>query len=150
MANVASVFDLVSPKFCIQELNAVQKEAIIQFMEKQRDVFINLPVGFGKSLIYQALPLVFDAMRGEGHIAVISPLVSLMKDQIQKLKNLGISAVTLSDFEEEDAKAVEKGVFSLVYESPEAFLKIARWRQMLTSYVYRQSWVQLQSMRLMS
>ena len=150
MANVASVFDLVSQKFCIQELNAVQKEAIIQFMEKQRDVFINLPVGFGKSLIYQALPLVFDAMRGEGHIAVISPLVSLMKDQIQKLKNLGISAVTLSDFEEEDAKAVEKGVFSLVYESPEAFLKIARWRQMLTSYVYRQSCVQLQWMRLMS
>ena len=90
MANVASVFDLVSQKFCIQELNAVQKEAIIQFMEKQRDVFINLPVGFGKSLIYQALPLVFDAMRGEGHIAVvISPLVSLMKDQVQKLKILG-------------------------------------------------------------
>ena len=90
MANVASGFDLVSQKFCIQELNAVQKEAIIQFMEKQRDVFINLPTGFGKSLIYQALPLVFDAMRGEGHIAVvISPLVSLMKDQVQKLKILG-------------------------------------------------------------
>ena len=151
MANVASVFDLVSQKFCIQELNALQKEAIVQFVEKQRNLFINLPIGFGKSLIYQALSLVFDAMRGEGHIAVvISPLISLMKDQVQKLKNLGISAVTLSDIEEEDAKAVEKGVFSLVYESPEAFLKIARWRQMLTSDVYRQSCVQLQSMRLMS
>lgn len=138
MTNVAAVFDLVSQKFCIRELNAFQKEAIIQFVEKQRDVFINLPTGFGKSLIYQALPLVFDAMHGEGHIVVVvSPLVSLMKDQVQKLRNLGISAVTLSDIEEEDAKAVEKGVFSVVYGSPEAFLKIARWRKLLTSDVYR-------------
>ena len=124
IANVAAVFDLVSQKFCIRELNALQKEAIIQFVEKQRDVFINLPTGFGKSFIYQALPLVFDAMHGEGHIVVVvSPLVSLMKDQVQKLRNLGISAVTLSDIEEEDAKAVEKGFFSVVYGSPEAFLK---------------------------
>ena len=137
MANVAAVFDLVFEKFCIRELNALQKEAIIQF-EKQRDVFINLPTGFGKSLIYQALPLVFDAMHGEGHIVVVvSPLVSLMKDQVQKLRSLGISAVTLSDIVEEDAKAVEKGVFSVVYGSPEAFLKIARWGKLLTSDVYR-------------
>ena len=54
MANVTAVFDLVSQKHCIRELNALQKEAIIQFVEKQRDVFINLPTGFGKSLIYQA------------------------------------------------------------------------------------------------
>ena len=53
MANVASVLELVSQKFCIRELNALQKEAIIQFVEKQRDVFINLSTGFGKSLIYQ-------------------------------------------------------------------------------------------------
>ena len=93
---------------------------------------------YRKSLIYQALPLVFDAMHGEGHIVVVvSPLVSLMKDQVQKLRNLGISAVTLSDIEEEDAKAVEKGVFSVVYGSPEAFLKIARWRKLLTSDKYR-------------
>ena len=61
----------MSQKFCIRELNALQKEAIIQFVEKQRDVFINLHTGFGKSLIYQALPLVFDAMHGEGHIVVV-------------------------------------------------------------------------------
>ena len=71
MASVAAVFDLVSQKFCIRELNALQKEAIIQFVEKQRDVFINLPTGFGKSLIYQALPFVFDTMHGEGHILLL-------------------------------------------------------------------------------
>ena len=71
MADIGSIFDLVSQIFCIRELNSHQKEAIIQFVEKQRDVFINLPTGFGKSLIYQVLPLVFDAMHGEGHIVVV-------------------------------------------------------------------------------
>ena len=71
MADIGSIFDLVSQKFCIRELNSLQKETIIEFVEKQRDVFINLPTGFGKSLIYQALPLVFDAMHGERHIVVV-------------------------------------------------------------------------------
>jgi len=46
MANIALVFDLVSYKFCIRELNVLQKEAIIQFVEKQTDVFSNLLTGF--------------------------------------------------------------------------------------------------------
>ena len=73
MADIGSFLDLVSRKFCIRELNSLQKEAIIQFVEKQRDVFINLPTGFGKSLIYQALPLVFYVMHGEGHVVVLLP-----------------------------------------------------------------------------
>ena len=77
MADIGSIFDLVS---CIRELNSLQKEAIIQFVEKQRDVFINLPTGFGKSLIYQALPLVFDAIHEEGHIVVVlSPSFSFKR-----------------------------------------------------------------------
>ena len=39
MANIGSIFDLVSRKVFIRELNSLQKEAIIQFVEKQRDVF---------------------------------------------------------------------------------------------------------------
>ena len=44
-----------------------------------------------------------------------------MKDQVQKLKSLGISVVTLSDIEEEDVKAVEKGVFSRLWKSRGAY-----------------------------
>ena len=44
MANVAAVFDLVAQKFFIRELNALQKEAIIQFVEKQREVFLQKEV----------------------------------------------------------------------------------------------------------
>ena len=59
-------------------------------MINRTDVFVNLPTGFGKSLIYQALPLTFDVLlEAPGHIvAVISPLVNLMKDQVEKLTSL--------------------------------------------------------------
>ena len=98
------------------------------FIEKI-DEFINLPTGFGKSLTYQALPLICDTVRGTtGHI-VVSPLVNLMKDQATKLANIGIPAVTLSDISEENIKVVERGAFSVVYGSPEAWLKIDRWRK---------------------
>ena len=96
------------------------------------DEFINLPRGFGKSLAYQALPLICDAVGGTpGHIVVVavSPKVNLMKDQATKLANIGIPAVTLSDISEENMKVVERGAFSVVYESPEAWLKIDRWRK---------------------
>ena len=65
-------------------------------------------------------------------IITISPLVSLTKEQVQKLRSLAISAITLSDIKE-DMKAVDKDVFSVIYWSPEAFLKIVQWRKMVTS-----------------
>ena len=70
-------------KFVINtELKKCQREAILQIVEKKTDELINLPTGFGKSLIFQALPLVCDTVRGStGHIVVVvvSPLVNLMK-----------------------------------------------------------------------
>ena len=100
------------------------------FIEKI-DEFTNLPTGFGKSLTYQALPLICDTVRGTtGHIVVVvSPLVNLMKDQATNLANTSIPAVTLSDISEENMKVVERGAFSVVYGSPEAWLKIDRWRK---------------------
>ena len=52
-----------------------------------------------------------------------------MDDQATKLANIGIPAVTLSDISEENMKVVEGGAFSVVYGSPEAWLKIDRWRK---------------------
>ena len=125
-------------KFGITELNKYQKEAITQIVQRKTDVFINLPTGFRKSLIYQALPLVCDTVRGTtGHIVVaVSPLVNLMKDQVGKLVNR-YPAVTLSDISEDNMKAVKRGAFSVVYGSPEAWLKNDRWRKMLASDLYR-------------
>ena len=60
-----------------------------------------------------------------------------MKDQSTKLENIGIPAVTLSDISKENMRVVERGTFSVVYGSPEAWLKIDRWRKMLASDLYR-------------
>jgi superfamily II DNA helicase RecQ len=58
MATLEEAFDFVSTKFGISSLNAQQKAGIRQIVEEKKDVFVNLPTGFGKSLLYQALPLV--------------------------------------------------------------------------------------------
>ena len=60
MAVLEEAFDLVSSRFQISSLNDHQKEAIRSIVVNNKDVLVNLPTGFGKSLIYQALPLVFD------------------------------------------------------------------------------------------
>ena len=103
--------------FGIRKLNAYQREAIVQFVQKKTDVFVNLPTGYGKSLIYQALPFVYDSiLEAAGHIVVVvSPLVNVMKDQVDKLANLGILAASLSEITEENAKGVVEGRFSIVY-----------------------------------
>ena len=83
------------------------------------DIFVNLPTGFGKSLIYQALPLVFDVTcNSPSHIvAVVSPLVRLMKDQVENLQKLGILAVSLSDFKDGEVGAIEEGRVKVVYRT---------------------------------
>ena len=62
-------------------------------------------------------------------IVVVSPLVNLMKDQATNLENICIPAVTLSDISKENVRVVDRGTFSVVYGSPEAWLKIDRWRK---------------------
>ena len=128
----------VCESFQIDDLNPYQREAITNFVEEKVDIFVNLPTGFGKSLIYQALPLVFDVTSNSpGHIvAVVSPLVSLMKDQVENLRKLGIPAVSLSDVKDGEVGAIEEGRYKVVYGTPEAWLKVERWRKMLSSDTY--------------
>ena len=129
---IGEAFDRVYEKFVIDKYRVKQvseRSYPANSIEKTGE-FINLPAGFGKSLIYQALPLVCDTVCGTtGHVAVVVlPLVNLLKDQATKLTNIGIPAVTLSDISEENM-VVERGAFSVVYGSPEAWLKIDLWRK---------------------
>lgn len=61
------------------KLKARQRTAVEAFV-KGSDVFIALPTGYGKSIIYGILPLVFDSLRGRtgSMIIVVSPLIGLM------------------------------------------------------------------------
>ena len=99
MADLSSSFSKVCEQFKFSELNKHQKEAIISAVLKKKDVFVSLPTGFGKSVIFQALPMVLDGFTGESdHIViVVSPLLSLIMDQTERLRQVGISCVSLSD-----------------------------------------------------
>lgn len=73
-----------------------------------------------------------------GHIVVIvSPLVSLMEDQVNCLQSIGVSAVKISSQAGIDRPSIEYGKYSLVFGSPEAWLRNDRWRSMLGNGVYR-------------
>ena len=122
MALLKQAFILVSSKFKIPTLNSHQKLAIEKIVSKKRDVFVNLPTGFGKFLIYQALPLVFDQTTNlPGHIVVVvSPLISFMENQVKQLQDNGISAANISSQADIDWSRIEKGEYSIVFGSPEA------------------------------
>src|SRR5687768_12687213 len=80
-----------------------------------------LPTGGGKSLCYQVPALVFPGMT-----VVISPLISLMKDQVDRLQRLGVAATFLNstlaaDESVERLRRVRSGEIRLLYVAPERF-----------------------------
>lgn len=104
-----------------------------------RDVFLIQPIGSGKSLIFQSAPIFYIVKCAKLIVPIISPLVSLMLDQVCPLKSLGISAEIIGDEQncEQARKYVERGQCQIVYSSPEAFLSTKRWRAMLSSDAYK-------------
>lgn len=72
-----------------KRLKDEQMTAIRAFVQG-RDVFMCLPTGYGKSACFLILPTVFDLMRkrfsGHSIVIVISPLTSLMKDQVRVVR----------------------------------------------------------------
>ncbi|NNK72618.1 MAG: RecQ family ATP-dependent DNA helicase, partial [Flavobacteriaceae bacterium] len=95
------------------------QEDIIHAVLSGQDVFALLPTGGGKSLCYQ-----IPALQMEGICLVISPLIALMKDQVEALKEKGIKALALtSDYRAEDIDTMLDnciyGNYKFLYLSPE-------------------------------
>jgi len=124
------------------QIKAEQKHAIVSFVQGN-DVFVVLPAtGFGKSLCYACLPLIFDRLSGKsGSIAlIISPLVALMQDQVKGFSTIGIKCARVGSCTEEQVRQeIIDGEYQLVFISPEALLATRRWRKMLLSPVYQKS-----------
>ena len=97
-----------------------QKEIISKIID-HRNVLGVLPTGGGKSICYQVPGLMLD-----GTTIVISPLISLMKDQVDQLNAAGINAAYLnSSMTQKQQKAVEqellRGEVQFLYVAPERF-----------------------------
>ena len=98
------------------------QEALIDAILAGRDAFGVMPTGGGKSLCYQ-LP----ALLLEGLTLVISPLISLMKDQVAALKEAGIPAAFLNSSltagqQREVLRRAEAGAYRLIYVTPERLM----------------------------
>lgn len=102
----------------------LEQEAIIQSVVQKKDTFVLMPTGGGKSLCYQIPALMFD-----GLTVVISPLIALMKDQVDALRVNGIDAAFLNStqsYQEQESvlKKVKSGELKLLYLAPEStFIK---------------------------
>ena len=71
MADLSSAFSEVCKKFEFSDLNQTQKEVLTQVVLKKKDIFVSLSTGFGESVIFQALPIVFDSYTGKSSHIVI-------------------------------------------------------------------------------
>lgn len=92
---------------------------VIDSILNERDTVAIMPTGAGKSICYQVPALIMDGMT-----IVISPLISLMKDQVDTLKTLGVEAAyinsSLSNHEMNEMLANARlGMYKLIYVAPE-------------------------------
>ena len=80
-------------------LKSKQSEALRSVVQQKRDVLAVLPTGYGKSLIYQLLPSMFNYLLYGGKYCsiaiIVSPLTALMIDQVEKIKKQGQSAAII-------------------------------------------------------
>ena len=113
--------DLLKKYWQNDEFRPMQKE-IIEHYQSGKDTVVVLPTGGGKSICYQ-LPAIIQ----EGLTLVISPLISLMQDQVNQLNERGIKAMffdnnTLKSPIDHQFDNAKYGNFKLVYSSPERLL----------------------------
>ncbi|MDP3921160.1 MAG: DNA helicase RecQ [Candidatus Omnitrophota bacterium] len=101
----------------------LQQDIIIDHVMAGKNALILMPTGGGKSLCYQ-----IPALALEGTAIVVSPLIALMQDQVNALRELGVRAEFLnSSLASDDAEQVEnelrKGELDLLYIAPERLIQ---------------------------
>ena len=98
-----------------------------------KDVFAIMPRGFGKTIIFQLFQrLAKAALTLENStIIVFSPLISLLRDQVEQLKKLGFlaAAIGITKEEEDDEKKVRQGKCEIVFGSLESRL-VKKWQRL--------------------
>jgi len=108
--------------FGYDEFRPLQAD-IIENVLRKKDTLVLMPTGGGKSLCYQIPALIF-----QGLTVVVSPLISLMKDQVEQLRESGVAAVflnsslTASEYGR-NVDRIKQNSVKLLYLAPESLLK---------------------------
>jgi ATP-dependent DNA helicase RecQ len=116
-----SPVSILKDVFGYDQFRPLQLEIITNVLAN-KDTLAIMPTGGGKSLCYQIPALIFP-----GVTVVVSPLIALMKDQVEQLNELGVPALFLNSslsFEtyQENMQRVRSGQIKLLYVAPETLL----------------------------
>jgi ATP-dependent DNA helicase RecQ len=120
MHSIADAVSSLREHFGFTDFREGQREVIAAILEG-KDAVVVMPTGSGKSLCYQLPAMMFD-----GATLVVSPLIALMKDQVDALKARDLPATFINSSipEREQWSRIEslrRGEFKLVYVAPERF-----------------------------
>ena len=119
--NIQKAREALKQIFGYENFRSLQEQAI-QLIYDKKDSVIIMPTGGGKSICYQ-----IPAITLEGVTVVISPLIALMKDQVESLRSYGVKAAFINSTinyneEQEIRRQANTGELKLLYLSPERFL----------------------------
>ena len=125
----STIFQFASFQLKQKQIDAIKSVFLGQ------DTLCIFPTAFGKSLIYQTLPKLFKMkdIRENPVIVVLSPLLSLIEDQVANANSvefLGLNACALSYEKYED---ICSGKYNLIFGTPEAWINNSKWRNFLSS-----------------
>ena len=117
----AQILAALRSTFGYPSFRPLQRE-IVQSVLSGKDVFVLMPTGGGKSLCYQLPALLLD-----GLTVVVSPLIALMKDQVDALRALGVAATFINSSLDQSEigrrqAAVARGDVKLLYVAPERLM----------------------------
>lgn len=123
--------DLLKEVFGFSSFRSTQRQIIDRTLRGEHSLVI-MPTGGGKSLCYQIPSLVFsrcpDAGQRKPLTLVLSPLIALMKDQVDALLRKGVDATFINSSLEKRERVsrysgIESGEFEILYVTPERFRK---------------------------
>ena len=109
-------YDLLNKYFGYKSFRDNQEEIIDNIVDK-KDVIAVLPTGGGKSIIFQIAGLLL-----EDKVIIITPLIALMKDQVNNLNSHGISACYICSDNKKDIKNIYK--YKFIYLTGEMFINM--------------------------
>lgn len=120
--NIAQAQEILKHQFGYDSFRMNQQSAIECVLSK-KDCVVLMPTGGGKSLCYQ-----IPALMADGLTVVVSPLIALMKDQVDALVNNGVAAAFLNSTQSsreqtEIFQQIRRGDLKLLYVAPERLLQ---------------------------